>query len=87
MLALTCVIQSESLPRFTNARFIGGWPNPKDYEKSFRLTVLFGFMPWLNWGTSWLSSGVSSLTSNYCIKFQIASCVMKCASSSSFYGA
>ncbi len=48
VLAFTGVVKSESLSRFTNVGHKGGLPGPKDYEKSSKLIVLFGFMPWLN---------------------------------------
>jgi hypothetical protein len=40
--------------------------------------VLFGFMPWLNWRTSWFSFGTSSLASNSYIEDQLASYIRKC---------
>ncbi len=42
------VVKPESLPRFTNVRRRGGLHGPKDCEKSSKLIVLSGFMPWLN---------------------------------------
>jgi hypothetical protein len=49
------------------------------------LIVLFGFMPLLNWGTSWFSSRTLSFASNSCIRDRIVGRVGKCSYSFVFW--
>jgi hypothetical protein len=42
------------------------------------LIVLFGFKPWLNWKTSWLSLRTSFDANNFSFRNQVVDCVGKC---------